>query len=276
MAGRYYWLKLRKDFFERHDIKLLERMPHGKDYIIFYLKLLLESIDKEGELLFNNHIPYTDEMLATVTDTSFEVVQNAMKLFCDFQLIERRSDGVLYMTDTKNVIGSESASAKRMRKHRDIRTSHCDTHVTKSDTEKNIDKDKDTDIDREVDVENAPLKGLPLPPQSTGIVPLDAIYKAWQDAKMPPMSNATRESIKEYLANGMDNHCIQYAILEADRNDARSFAYINGILKRLQKNNILTQDQLERDKNRAKPTGRCEGELPPDDYFRLHNSWDEL
>ena len=42
---KYYWLKLKRDFFKRHDIRIIEEMPNGKDYILFYNKLLLESID---------------------------------------------------------------------------------------------------------------------------------------------------------------------------------------------------------------------------------------
>ena len=37
---KYYWLKLKKDFFKRHDIQIIENMPNGKDYVLFYLKLL--------------------------------------------------------------------------------------------------------------------------------------------------------------------------------------------------------------------------------------------
>ena len=60
---RYYWLKLPKDFFKRHDVRIIEAMPNGKDYILFYLKLLCESIDHEGNLRFSDQIPYNEEML---------------------------------------------------------------------------------------------------------------------------------------------------------------------------------------------------------------------
>jgi hypothetical protein len=42
---RYYWLKLKRDFFKRHDIKIIEAMPNGKDYVLFYLKLLVVGIN---------------------------------------------------------------------------------------------------------------------------------------------------------------------------------------------------------------------------------------
>ena len=54
---KYYWLKLKRDFFKRHDIRIIEAMPNGKDYILFYLKLLCESVDHEGNLRFSEQIP---------------------------------------------------------------------------------------------------------------------------------------------------------------------------------------------------------------------------
>ena len=40
---RYYWLKLKRDFFKRHDIRVIEDMPNGKEYVLFYLKLMVEE-----------------------------------------------------------------------------------------------------------------------------------------------------------------------------------------------------------------------------------------
>jgi len=67
---RYYWLKLKRDFFKRHDIQIIESVPNGKDYVLFYLKLLAESIDHEGLLRFNDLIPYSEQMLSTITNST--------------------------------------------------------------------------------------------------------------------------------------------------------------------------------------------------------------
>lgn len=67
--GKYYWLKLKRDFFKRHDIRIIEEMENGKDYILFYLKLLVESIDHNGNLRFSDTIPYNDKMIAIITNT---------------------------------------------------------------------------------------------------------------------------------------------------------------------------------------------------------------
>jgi len=68
-------LKLRNDFFYRKEIRLIESMPNGKEYIVFYLKLLLISIENNGKLYVRNTIPYTPEMLVSVTSTSMNIVK---------------------------------------------------------------------------------------------------------------------------------------------------------------------------------------------------------
>ena len=96
---RYYWIKLQRDFFKRSEFKVLESLPNGKDYIIFYLKLLLESADKLGELRFSDTIPYNDNMLAALTDTHPTVVREALKFFEDMRLIEIMDDETIFMTE---------------------------------------------------------------------------------------------------------------------------------------------------------------------------------
>lgn len=116
--NKYYWLKLKRDFFKRHDIRIIEEMPNGKDYILFYLKMLLESIDHNGELRFNDTIPYNEQMLSVITNTNIDIVRAAMKVFIQLGMIEIFDDETIYMREMQTMIGSESASAERVRKHR--------------------------------------------------------------------------------------------------------------------------------------------------------------
>lgn len=115
---RFYWLKLRRDFFKRHDVSIIEDMDNGKDYLIFYLKLLCESIDHDGNLRFSNEIPYTDKMLASVTKTNVDIVRSALKIFTELDMIEFREDKTIYMTELPKMLGSEVASAERVRAFR--------------------------------------------------------------------------------------------------------------------------------------------------------------
>lgn len=116
--GKYYWLKLKRDFFKRHDIQIIESMPNGKDYILFYLKLLCESVDHNGSLRFSEEIPYNDQMLATITNTNIDIVRSAVKLFAELRMMEIMDDGTFYMTQVEKMIGGETKWAEKKRLQR--------------------------------------------------------------------------------------------------------------------------------------------------------------
>ena len=111
---KYYWLKLKKDFFKRHDIQIIESMPNGKDYILFYLKLLVESVDHDGELRFNDTVPYNEDMLSTITNTNIDVVRSAMKVFTQLKMIDLMEDKTYRMNEItkKNIIVSQEESGR--------------------------------------------------------------------------------------------------------------------------------------------------------------------
>ena len=115
---KYYWLKLKRDFFKRHDIRIIEAMPNGKDYILFYLKLLVESVDHEGSLRFSDAIPYNEEMLSVVTNTNVDIVRSAMKLFAELNMVDVLDEGTIYMNEVQRMIGSETKWAEKKRQYR--------------------------------------------------------------------------------------------------------------------------------------------------------------
>lgn len=121
MPTKYYWLKLKRDFFKRHDIRIVEEMPNGKEYILFYLKLLCESVDHDGELRFSDEIPYNAEMLATITNTNIDIVRSAVKVFTDLRMMEILDDGTIFMREVDGMIGSaaDNDNANRQRRFRE-------------------------------------------------------------------------------------------------------------------------------------------------------------
>ena len=150
--GKYYWLKLKRDFFKRHDIRIIEEMPNGKDYILFYLKLLLESVDHEGALRFSDTIPYNENMLAVVTNTNVDIVRAAIKLFGELNMIEISDDETIYMTEVEKLIGSETAAAERMRRSR-ARNKEQDVTLLPRVTKCYIEKEKEKEIEKDIDTE---------------------------------------------------------------------------------------------------------------------------
>ena len=136
MSKKYFWLKLNVDFFERKEVNLIENMPNGKEYIIFYVKLLLKSANSDGKLLFKDVIPYTEDMLATVTGINVDVVRTAVKLFLKLGLMQKLSDGALFMLETQKMIGCETEYAKKKREYREKKK--VEAIEDKSGTKKDI------------------------------------------------------------------------------------------------------------------------------------------
>lgn len=163
-SKKYYWLKLKRDFFKRHDIRIIEEMPNGKDYILFYLKLLLESIDHEGNLRFSEAIPYNEQMLSVVTNTNVDIVRSAMKIFIELNMMDILDDQTIYMAEVDKLIGSETEWAKKKRLQRtkgDIvpqLSPKCPTEI-----EKEKEKETEKETDRELEFISAPPTPSPKP-----------------------------------------------------------------------------------------------------------------
>lgn len=147
-----YWLKLDKDFMKSPQMKVIRNMPNGKDYIIFYLSLMLESVETVGHLRFTSLVPYNAEMLSSVTDTNVDVVRSAIKLFCELGMMQIFDDGTIFMTEVPKITGKESESAERVRKYRERLNVNnallCNTNVTKCNDNKEKDKNKNKYIDK--------------------------------------------------------------------------------------------------------------------------------
>ena len=166
-SKKFYWLKLKRDFFKRHDIRIVEAMPNGKDYILFYLKLLLESIDHEGQLRFSDTIPYNEQMLSVVTNTNIDIVRSAMALFIELNMMQVFDDQTIYMTEVEKLIGSETEWAKKKREQREKRDNvpllspKCPTEIEKEkekETDKEIEPERESDEDDDTDPADNQLK----------------------------------------------------------------------------------------------------------------------
>ena len=77
-------------------MKVVKNMPNGKDYVLFYLALMLESIENIGHLRFSELVPYSEEMLASITDTNIDIVRSAVKIFCQLGLMQKLDDGTIF------------------------------------------------------------------------------------------------------------------------------------------------------------------------------------
>lgn len=147
-------MKLKKDFFNTSDIKIIRKQENGAEYVIFWQQLLLLSITSAdtGVLRYKKNIPYTPDLLSIVTETNIDIVKGALSLFKKLEMIEINGNGDIIIDGIiQEMIGSETSVAARVRKHREML--HCNKNVTNvkqiCNTEKEKEKDKELELEKE-------------------------------------------------------------------------------------------------------------------------------
>lgn len=235
---RYYWLKLPEDFFQSETIRWLEEQPNGIYYSNFYLKLCLMSINDNGMLIRRvgeMYIPYDIKRLSELTNINSDTIMIAINLLKKLGLLEVLDNGAFYLNQVKNMVGSESESAKRVRKHRNKtkalqcnetetqKKQLCNKSVTQNETtdirDKIIDiRDKRIDI-RVIDKENA---------TTTDIQKKEVI-----DIYMNNINYSINSIEYERLIDDIDEYGVEWvkeAITRAVIQGKRKLGYIEAIL----------------------------------------------
>ena len=154
-AKRYYWLKLKEDFFaDDGAISWIEEQENGKEYCLFYLKLCLKALKSEGILIRTVGdilVPYDVGKLAEITRTSVDTVRIAMQLFQQIGLVQVLENGEIYLTQLSQMVGSETDKAALMRKSRESKK--LGNNVTPALPNCYTEKEKEIEIDKEKDKE---------------------------------------------------------------------------------------------------------------------------
>lgn len=154
---KYYYLRLKDNFFDSDELKILESMKDGYLYSNILLKLYLRSLKNDGKLVVNDRIPYNAEMLASVTGHQIGTVKQALSIFKDLGLIDVLENGAIYMLDIQNFIGKGSSEADRKREYRQrIETDRTNVQTNlrqiseKSPPEIEKELEKDIEIEKEI------------------------------------------------------------------------------------------------------------------------------
>lgn len=115
---KYYYLKLKENFYEDEKIIMLESLPDGMLYSNILMKLYLRSLKREGKLMISDRIPYNPVALSQITRHSVGDVEKAIKVLQELELIEILDNGAIYMLDIQNFIGKSSTEGDRKREYR--------------------------------------------------------------------------------------------------------------------------------------------------------------
>ena len=250
---KYFWLKLKNDFFNQKTIKKLRKIAGGDTYTIIYLKMQLASIQNNGKLIFEGIENTFAEELALELDEDLENVKVTLAYLESNKLIEIVEDDKYLLTAVPDVIGAESAAAERMRNSRKRAKNKiekcnnvtpvlqgCYTDVTNCYTDIDIDKDidLDIDIDKEKKIEKEIEKEIDV------IYCQDDFLKNYLNNINPIASPLEIEKLTSWEEN-IDRKLINKAIEIAVINNARKYSYINAILNNWLKDNIKTFEQYE-------------------------------
>ena len=160
---KYYYIRIKENFYDSDDIKLLQSMDNGYLYSDILMKLYLKSLKNNGRLMFKDHIPYNAKMISTITGHNIAIVEKALMIFQDIGLIEILDNGAIYMLDIQNFIGKSSTDADRKREFRrelenekqallqggNLQIIACGQMSDKTPPE--IDIEIDIDIDKDID-----------------------------------------------------------------------------------------------------------------------------
>ncbi len=115
---KYFWLKLKEDFFEDKIIRYLRKLPDGNAIVIVFLKMQLKSLKTEGFIKYDGILPTCEDELALILDEDVNLVKFTISALERVGAVERWDNDTLYISALQPLIGSESAVAERVRKHR--------------------------------------------------------------------------------------------------------------------------------------------------------------
>lgn len=258
---KYYYMRLKQDFFETEEMIILESMQDGYLYSNILLKLYLRSLKRDGKLMFNDTIPYSAEVLATVTRHSVGTIEKAMDVFQKLGLVEVMDDGAIYMLQIQNFIGKSSTEAERKKRYRDkikleksdnqavledvgqmstIEAGHLSGHSSTRDRDRDRSRDRDIkelNLDIKTEAENKKLSSATADKSDFNI------FDYYQN-RIGLLDGFQLQQIEAYQAiDGMETELIKIAIDKAADNSKRSFGYVNSILKSWAQNGIKTVAQ---------------------------------
>ncbi len=114
---RYYWLKLREDFFESKRIKKLRKL--GEPCLVIYLKMQLKSLKTDGIIEWAHVEDDIVDELALDLDEPAEYVKRTLDFMVKQGLCEVTDEGQTFtLPYVAYNTGSETASAQRSREYR--------------------------------------------------------------------------------------------------------------------------------------------------------------
>ena len=222
---RYFWIQLTQDFFKSKEMKLLRKIAGGDTHTIIYLKMMLISLEDGGCIYYDGLADNLAEELSLVIDENVENIKITLIFLESKGLLTKKSDRDYFLEQVPEMVGSETASARRVRKFRENKLAlQCNNEVTK--------RNGDTDIDKEIDIDKDEN-------------PIEIIVEEYQ-SRIAMLDGTQFEILKEFVTlDGMEAKVVLKAIGIAADNGKRNFSYIKAILTNWKNDGVLTIAAVE-------------------------------
>jgi uncharacterized phage protein (TIGR02220 family)/predicted phage replisome organizer len=168
---KYYYIKLKDNYFDQDNIKILEAMKNGHTYSLILIKMYLKASKYNGKLMMTPSIPYDPnrvEILANVIGHDVDHVRQAIRAGVDLDLITILDSGEIWMNEIQNFIGQSSTEADRIREYRNslkqksLPNSSSDSvqmydkSTPEIEIERELELKKEQDKDKESEVDKIP------------------------------------------------------------------------------------------------------------------------
>ena len=118
---KFYWIKLKTDFFDLPTIDWLLEQENGCEYVVLYQKLCLITANNGGELsrrIGEMIIPFEAKKIADVTRFPIDTVVVGLRLYRKLGLIYEHENGFLRISQFDDMVGSETKWAEKKRLQR--------------------------------------------------------------------------------------------------------------------------------------------------------------
>ncbi len=115
-SRRYYWMRLKADFFESPEIKKLRKFAGGDTYVIIYLKMMLKTLQNDGVFIYKEIEDSFEKEVALIIDEDENNVMMTIAYLRNHNLLEEGyTENGFLLNAVPGLIGSETKDAERKR-----------------------------------------------------------------------------------------------------------------------------------------------------------------
>lgn len=134
-SKRYYWIKLKTDFFEDDKIDFIMSQKNGSEYIVLYQLLCLKSANNNGCLgskIGDILLKWDEEKIQRECKYfDLDTIRVALSLYRSLGLVYEGNDELIRIANFEEMVGSETKHAQKQRNYRENKLEELPNKIVK-------------------------------------------------------------------------------------------------------------------------------------------------